>query len=158
MIEPAVAYLDANAFIDLFQGEDAISAPVQEIFRDARDSAVSVVTSELTLAEFLAPPRSRNGRAELTPDVKRGFLTLVDQSGLVRLDPITRSILLETANLRRVSAARKLRLPDAIHLVTAIKGEANFFVSSDHSIPMPEGMKKLDRQALAAGRPWSSRV
>jgi predicted nucleic acid-binding protein len=74
----------------------------------------------------------------------------------IRLDPISRDVLYETVELRRITP---LKLPDAIHLATAIAAQCAFFVSRDRDFKrMPEWMELvlptaegLDRVLRAAG-------
>jgi predicted nucleic acid-binding protein len=57
----------------------------------------------------------------------------------VTLLPVSRDILIRTADLRRLA---KLKLPDAIHLVSAIKSDCAFLVSGDTDFKkLPYGMK-----------------
>jgi hypothetical protein len=72
-------------------------------------------------------------------------------SRFIDLHPVSRGILYETVNLRATRATAKLKLPDAIHLATAIRGRCRFFVSGDKSIPVPRGMihAKPDASSLA---------
>jgi predicted nucleic acid-binding protein len=55
------------------------------------------------------------------------------------LDPISRDILYETAELRKITP---LKLPDAIHLATAIAAHCAFFLSRDRDFKrLPERME-----------------
>ncbi|MGA2638613.1 type II toxin-antitoxin system VapC family toxin [Methylocella sp.] len=130
-------YLDTNVFIRDFEGAEAEAKPLRELFDALRLDAKRAVTSELTLAEVLAP--SKNG-PEL--HIKRRFyLALIASTGFIDLLPINRSILIETADLRKVA---KHRLPDAIHVVTAIRAGCGFFMSSDRDMKkLPKGMRLI---------------
>jgi predicted nucleic acid-binding protein len=62
--------------------------------------------------------------------------------------PVTRDILIRTANLRKMTP---LKLPDAIHLVSAIWSECRFLVTGDADFKkLPPGMKhvKPDEKAI----------
>jgi predicted nucleic acid-binding protein len=59
---------------------------------------------------------------------------------LFDLRPITREILLQTADLRSVS---KVKLPDAIHIVTAIHAGCAYFLSNDNGVRTPSGMSRI---------------
>jgi predicted nucleic acid-binding protein len=128
-------YLDANVFIHAFEGQQEKAKSLRALFDVLRLNVKRAVTSELTLAEVLAP--SKNG-PEL--HIKRRFyLGLIASSGFIDLLPVNRSILIETADLRSVA---KHRLPDAIHVVTAIRSGCKFFMSSDGDMKkLPNGMK-----------------
>lgn len=144
-----MVYLDTNAFIYALEGEDALSAPMQELFAQLRKRPGKGVTSELTLAEALAPSRKGIRRPS---HIKRLYLDLIMHSGFISLVPVTRSILLETTKLRATRATGKLRLLDAIHLATAIREGCPHFVTGDRGIPaLPRGMRRV-RPELSAVR------
>lgn len=64
----------------------------------------------------------------------------------MKLIPISRGVLYETAELRNVHKAasqKKLDLADAIHLVTAVHERCRYFVSEDNGIVPPQGMTRM---------------
>lgn len=129
-------YLDTNVFIRAFESPEVEAEPVKRLFEALRLDEKCAVTSELTLAEVLAP--SKKG-PEL--HIKRRFyLNLIIWSGFMDLQPVSRSILLETADLRKVASHK---LPDAIHLVTAIQAGCSFFMSDDKGVKTPAPMRKI---------------
>jgi len=134
-------YLDTMAFIFAIEGEPLYSGPSKLLLDRLRTRPGSGVTSELTLAEVLAGsdlPRS--------PPIKRAYLDLIVWSKFLDLVPIGREILYESASLRfahRQTHGRKLKLPDAIHLVTAIRRKCRYFVSADKGIKPPIDMKRI---------------
>lgn len=131
-------YLDANVFIYFLEGEPSVADPLRELFEAFRKKPSAAVTSELTLAETLAPPR-RPGALPL--DAKRDqYLDLLLHSKIVRLIPIDRDILIETAEIRNRA---NQRLADAIHVVSAIRSKSRYFVSGDS-----------DAKRLPAGIDW----
>ena len=136
-----VVYLDAMTFIFAIEGEPANSGPSKFLLDRLRTRPGSGVTSELTLAEILAGsdlPRS--------PPIKRAYLDLIVWSKFLDLVPISRDILYESAKLRfehRQTHGRKLKLPDAIHLATAIRRKCRYFVSADKGIRPPVDMKRI---------------
>jgi predicted nucleic acid-binding protein len=127
--------------------------PFFELLRQKPDAAM---TSELTLAEVLAKAR---------PHTRRAYFDLIVWSKLFELQPVTRDILIETADYRRVSQKTRpdgtkatVKLPDAIHVVTAIRSHCRMFLSADTRLKLPAGMMVLEpndaglstlRQALA---------
>jgi predicted nucleic acid-binding protein len=144
MIERTVAgaYLDTNVFIDVLEGHESVALPLKEIARKRRGA---IVTSELTLAEALGP----SGRQARPEDLKRMYLDLIVWSRFIDLRPVTREVLYETVELRRFAS---LKLPDAIHLATAILANCRFFVSRDeHFKNIPTWMEKItpDRASLS---------
>ena len=75
-------------------------------------------------------------------DIKRRvYLDLLLWSGFIALIPVSRDILIETAALR---AESRFKLPDAVHLVSAIQAQCRFFVSSDRDFDkIPQGMERV---------------
>ena len=136
-----VAYLDTNTFIFFFQGEPTVSARVKVLFDALRDHPGSGVTSELTLAEVMAEPDR-----PLAPALKREYLDLIVWGNFLSLVPVSRDVLYESVDLRathKLASGKKLDLPDAIHLATAIQKNCRFFVSGDGRISPPIGMKRI---------------
>jgi predicted nucleic acid-binding protein len=140
MTDAQLVYLDTNAFRDLIEGEPAISAPAQAMFDVLRKRPGLDVTSELTLAEILAPSKGR----KLPPHLRRLYLDLLVWGRFVDLQPVSRGVLLETVSLRATKATSSLKLLDAIHLVTAIRSGCRFFVSRDRGIRVPSGMQRVE--------------
>lgn len=135
MNSPSRAYLDTNVFIDAVEGDDAISQPVKRLLQVSPRG--SLVTSELTLAEVLAP----SGGQRRTADLRRAYFDLIIWSGLIDLNPVTRDVLLDTTRLREHV---RQKLPDAIHLATAISAGCAFFISRDEDFTsMPDGMTRV---------------
>lgn len=131
MIEPngtSRIYLDTNIFIYAIQGDVQISGPLQELFSLLRAKKGTAVTSELTLAEVLSGARDID---------RRNYLNLIVWSGVFDLRPVSRDILMETADYRK--AAGMPKLPDAIHAVTAIRSGCHTILSRDHRLRLPDG-------------------
>lgn len=147
MFTEALIYLDTNVFIYEIEGNPSVAEPVHDLVSALRRRPGIATTSELTLAEVLAPP-SRAGAMPL--HVKRRlYIDLIVWSRFVDLRPISRDILYETAEVRKMA---RLKLPDAIHLVTAIYSGCQYFVCNDHRLKtLPQGMKRIvpDRNGIA---------
>lgn len=114
--------LDANVFIYAVQGEPDVAQPLQKFLQDTRRFALRPVTSELTLAEILC-------KRDLSPNIRRLFLNLIVFNRLMDLRPVTREILIGSAELRRASP--KIRLADAIHARTALDARCGFLMTND---------------------------
>jgi predicted nucleic acid-binding protein len=109
---------------------------------------MSAVTSELTLAELTAPTRRSGGISFVTR--KRMYFNLLVANRFIDLSPVTRDVLWETADFRRqaMRQGRNLKLPDAIHVVTAIRSKCRYMMSSDLRLgPLPNEMKLLSAEA-----------
>jgi len=139
-------YIDANPFIYAVEGNDALVRPIKDLFTVLRRIPGAAVTSELTLAEML--PKA------LSSIHRQTYLDLMIRSGVIVLRPVTRDILLETASYRRMTATARPdgrvampKLPDAIHVVTAIKSSCKKCLSRDGGIKVPAGMVLTDANA-----------
>ena len=126
-----IAYLDSNVFIYALEGEQLVAEPLQRMFSALRRCAGAFVTSELTLAEVLAPNKIRGA---VPAPLRRKYMNLIVWNSSVQLQPVSRGVLYETAELRKRTGQK---LPDAIHSVTAIQSQCRFLMSGDR------GMKKL---------------
>jgi predicted nucleic acid-binding protein len=144
MADPAVApivYIDANPFIYFVEGEEAVANRVRRMFALLTERPGIAATSELTLAEVLANAQ---------PDARRSYLNLIVWSKFFQLQPVTRDVLIETADYRRVSRKTRpdgtkitVKLPDAIHVVTAIRCRCRVLLSADEGILTPAEMLTL---------------
>ena len=121
-------YLDANVFIYAIEGASDIADLVQQLFGLLRRNRGIGVTSELTLAEIL--PKASTIQRNM-------YLDLIIWSRIFDLHPVSRDVLIETADYRM--AAGMPRLPDAIHVVTAIRTGCRTILSSDSRLKLPEG-------------------
>jgi predicted nucleic acid-binding protein len=130
LVAPRI-YLDSNVFIRAFESVDEESKLLRTLFEALRARRHSAVTSELTLAEVLGNGRDLHFK-------RRFYRGLIEWSGFIDLRPVSRSILIETADLRK---AAKHNLPDAIHLVTAIRAGCSLFASHDRRMRPPKGMR-----------------
>jgi predicted nucleic acid-binding protein len=137
-------YFDANAFIYAVEGVDEISTLLQSLFAALRHQAGSACTSEFTLAEVL--PKANAVQ-------RRSYLALILHSGLFDLLPVTREILIETADYRRNQARPSFevrgsmpKLPDAVHVVSAVHAGCNTFVSFDRGLKLPIGLDRVGRE------------
>jgi predicted nucleic acid-binding protein len=142
-------YVDANVFIYAVEGSDDIAGRLRTLFELLSTNLLLAVTSELTLAEVL--PKA-------DPIIRRNYLELILYSGLFDLYPVTRDILMETADHRRIAGvsrpdaskpyASMPKLPDAIHVVTAVRAGCGRMLSFDRALKFPEGMRRLTRDGL----------
>ena len=137
-------YLDTNVFITAFETPLETAGPVRALI--ARLAAVpgAGVTSELTLAELTAPV-TRPGAVPFETR-KRMYFELLIYSGSIKLQPVNRAVLLETSNFRRAAlqTGAKPKLPNAIHIVTAVRSGCGLLMSHDRRLgPLPDGMKAV---------------
>jgi len=130
--EVARLYLDANVFIYAIEGNADIAEPLRRLFDLFRANRGIGVTSELTLAEVL--PRASNVQ-------RRSYLDMIVWSRIFDLRPVSREILIETAQYRQMAGMPKL--PDAIHAVTAIRAGCRMVISADSRLKLPDGYSVL---------------
>jgi len=132
-------YLDTNIFVAGFEANAELSDPIQTLFRALRGRLGVIVSSELTLAELLAPVRSP---LALSVEERRElYLNVLQRSSALDLRPVTRDILIKTADLRGAGA---YKLADAIHVVTALETNCAYFMSNDERLKqLPSGLQKI---------------
>lgn len=133
-----IVYVDTNVFIIGFESPLEVAKPVQDFLLAIRETTLTAVTSELTLAELLAPVTSP--QALVAGQRRRLYLDLLTRSSLIELKPVTRDILIETGELR---GAMPCKLPDAIHVATAVQAKCRFFLSKDKRMRLPTGLIQL---------------
>ncbi|MDR3460704.1 MAG: type II toxin-antitoxin system VapC family toxin [Beijerinckiaceae bacterium] len=119
-------YLDTCVFIGGFETAGPMATSLREFFVELQKHPFFAVTSELTIAELLAPIKHA---AAMTMEERRNlYIPLIDDGAFIEMRPVTRSILLATAPLR---VQHPQRLPDAIHIATALEAGCGFFLSQD---------------------------
>ncbi len=130
-----IVYIDTNPFIYFVDGEEAAANRLKPFFDFLKQKPGAAMTSELTLAEVL--PKARL-------ETRGSYFNLIVWSGLFQLQPITREILIDTADYRRahskiLSNGRSVmpKLPDAIHVVTAARAHCRIFLSADNGLKLP---------------------
>jgi predicted nucleic acid-binding protein len=119
-------YVDSNVLIYAVEGVPAIAGPAKKLIGFLRARKGMMCTSEIALAEVLAPSK-REGAWPLHAK-RRVYLDFLIWSRTVSLLPVTRDILIRTADVRK---STKLKLLDAIHLISAVSHECTFLVSGD---------------------------
>lgn len=127
-------YLDANIFIYAVEGYAPEEAFLRELFAALEDGRFTAVTSELSLAEVLVKPFEL-GRE----DVAAAYTELLTPSERLAVLPVDRAILSEAARQR---ATLGMRLPDAIHVATALAAGCELFLTNDRRLKLPPGLAK----------------
>jgi predicted nucleic acid-binding protein len=150
-------YLDTNVFIALIEGNDELSAVIGRLFVKLKDQPESLVTSELTLTELLVKPlRAERGRSSSdwpappwTPaQLTAAYRGLVQPGNGYAVIPVSTSVL-EMAALLRADVA-SLKLPDALHLATAVERECTHVLSGDGRVAEAAALFGLAAVPLAA--------
>lgn len=124
-------YFDTNIFIYLLQDHHEFSEICLSIIQSAVDKELDGYSGDLVLAELLVKPlKDNNARAV------KAVKDLFTEDTRIELLPHTRSAFITAAHLR---ANHKIKLPDALHLATAIENHIEIFLTNDRNIPfIPE--------------------
>lgn len=129
-------YLDTNILIQLFESGYEDRKIIRGLIAAAKSK--SFVTSELTLAESLVEPL-RNRDVQLVNLYENWTIS----NQVLEVVPVQREILRHAAILR--AQRRSLKLPDAIHLATALEAGCDVFLTNEkrlngqYSIFSPQG-------------------
>lgn len=115
--------VDTMCFIYRFEANADYLAATTELFEVIERGGVEAVCSVLVLTELLTLPM-RAGNEAIAASYRR-LLTGFPNLSLV---PVDESIAVEAASLR---ATHQLRSPDALHLATGVRTNADVFVTAD---------------------------
>lgn len=127
---------DANCFIYLLEAPDNDRA---RALRRAMGGISSIYASTLTIAEILVKPFGNDGR-----DAALQFLEVFQRIPNLILLEVDRDVAVLAAELR---AQTRLKLPDAIHVATAIEAGAEAFLTNDTGLAradLPIPVLRLD--------------
>jgi predicted nucleic acid-binding protein len=126
----SITYLDTNIFIKAFEGRDERSRALLDLFsQEPPFGFIPFATSELTLAELLVNPYRRN---DDVGDLERmHYETLVQPSEWLVVVPVDREVLAGAALLRSL---HPIKLPDAIHISSALKLGCTHLMTDDRGI------------------------
>lgn len=127
-------YLDTNAVIYYAEAHSTLGPPVDAILTASARGELTIVTSELCLAEALVLPL-RLGQRELAD----GYEKLLTSRPNFEVWPVSRAILVGCAQLR---AVQRIKTPDAIHVATALAANCSHLVSED-GFQVPPALTKV---------------
>jgi len=133
-------YLDANIIIYLLEGFEPFTSSLSRLLEAIEAGQVRCVTSEMTVAEVLVRP-FRQESAKLI----KTYIDALNDKRLVTLQPITYQTLTDAAFTR---AQTGMKLPDAIHVATAVQGGCAIFLSNDRKIKTPKSLKLMSLEEL----------
>jgi predicted nucleic acid-binding protein len=126
-------YLDTNVIVYAVEGFDEHQAFLEALFRMLDAGEATATTSELTLAEVLVKP-FKAGRH----DIIELYEDLLQSAASVSVLPVDRQILINAARFR---IDLRIKLPDAIHVATAVAGGCDIFLTNDRRIRLPSGLE-----------------
>lgn len=122
-------YLDANILIMLGEGKGEIADLLTELAAQQEPEPTPFLcTSELSLAEILVVPYRENNDELI--DRYDGWLT---SGSFMEVGPVHRSVLWYAAVLR--ATYKSIKLPDAIHVATAIAFGCSHMLTADSRLP-----------------------
>lgn len=119
-----MAYLDANCVIYLVEMNPTWSPRVVKRVADLRALGYRIAVGDLARTECLAQPY-RVGNAAVIAD----FQAFFNAPGVAVL-PMTAAVCERAAQLRAASLFR-LKVPDCLHLATAIEHGCDLFLTND---------------------------
>ncbi len=142
----ARVYLDTTVFIEAFDGTEAKAKHLRDLIRPLRARPGRAVTSESTLAEVFGKESDKGWAVQ-----ERFFFDLILRGGFIDLVPVSREVLLETGTCRRDArqGGRKIALPDAVHVVTALRAQCQYLLSSDKRMAVSSPLRLIDPHALS---------
>jgi predicted nucleic acid-binding protein len=125
-------YLDTNVFIEMFETRSPASSLLWDLFGRAYTSGITFISSELTLAEILVRPIAEAHKTQNWRQVSDYREQIADKDGFQTIAPVSRDVLDYAANIRAL--VKGVKLPDAIHLATAVIQKCDFFLSNDRPL------------------------
>lgn len=128
-------YLDANIFIYALEEIEPWAEITRQLLSAIDGGECYAITSELTVAECLVKPLEL-GRA----DIVQTYLNFLQNRRSLSVVPVMREILIEAAKLR---ASGRIKLPDAIHIATALQQGSNLFLTNDQRFQTVAGVQML---------------
>jgi len=144
-------YLDTHVFIAAIEGDQSeIGTLLWALFAAGVSQWVVLVTSQRTPAEV--SPKA-------AAPIQSTHIDLIVRGGSLALRSVSREILIETAAYRRASIKKSpdgresmVKLPDAIHIVTAIHSQCRKFLSDDAQIRLPQGYDRVACDSVTVSR------
>lgn len=128
-------YLDSNIVITILEHTAPLSQPQKRFIDSLETGQISGISSHLTLAECLVKPMRESNEQAI-----EAVLQFLENQEHVDLVPVSRDILVKAAEIRAVSGTK---LPDAIHLATAVAAGCQTFLSDDKGIRMPASVARI---------------
>lgn len=112
-----MVYIDTNVIIYILEGHDEFGIRAAELLTQLRSDGHNLVTSTVTIAEFLASTHKDVSEKEIL-----GFPNLV-------FSDLSTDIAVNAGGL--LKEYRSLRLGDCIHIATALKTSSDILVTND---------------------------
>jgi predicted nucleic acid-binding protein len=129
-------YLDSNVFITAMETPGAHADHAWWIIQAVEDGKIAAVTSEITIAEVLVKPIQMGDRGFV-----EAYQEMIAPSPNLAVVAVRRDILVGAAQLRAQRSS--IRLPDAIHIATALASSCACMVSDDQQLHSVDGVRLL---------------
>ena len=143
MIPSKKLYLDSNIFMYALEGHELYWTVLQRLFQHIASQQILVCTSELALAECLVMPLKLNNQ----PLAELYKTHLTSHAGLECV-LLSREILIQAAQLR---ADLNIKLPDAIHVATALAVECDSLLTNDQGMRAPAALTIFQLKDFLSG-------
>lgn len=124
--------VDSNVFIAALSPHEEHSAIAQHLIRDIAEGRHQAIASSIVYGEVLGVSK----KGDIGLDIE-DFITHITHLSII---PAGDAICLQAGELRR-SLGSKLKLPDALHVATAISVKADVFVTND--VPLAKAAQTL---------------
>ena len=128
-------YLDANIIIYLMEGFEPCAPILSSLLEAIEAGQITCVTSEMTVAEVLVRPFKQDAT-----DLVKTYIDALNDIRLLTLQPIAYQTLMDAAFAR---AKTGMKLPDAVHVATAVQSGCDVFLTNDKGIKTPKSLKLM---------------
>lgn len=126
-------YVDANIVIAMFEAEGPLRERLRGLVEIAEQRTGLLVTSELTLAECLVAPlrilETPGADQAAAADLIAAYEEAIRPAAAIDMVSVDRRVLTDAALLR--ARFGSLKLPNALHLATALAAGCDTFLSAD---------------------------
>ena len=129
------AYFDTNIFIYLLEQTPEYKEIIISLIEHLESINCEIYTSDLTLAECLVKPFADNDIQS-----QEVYKEQIKTSEFLQVKKVSRNILIEASRLRSVV---NNKLPDSIHLATALQAKCDIFIGNDKKLKITNDIKKI---------------
>lgn len=134
-LKDRAVFFDTNIFIYLLEGSAVFKRQIHSIQLGIKYAEFAVFASEIVFAEILPVHVKANNRKNIQSAIK--FLS---GSGAFDLVPVDRDICIRSGFIRGMTG---MKIPDALHVATAIHAGCDVFLTNDKRIKTPENIELL---------------
>lgn len=132
-------YLDTNVFIAMVERKNE---ELRAFIDRVSTAGYRLFTSEITLAELLVKPFEEADR-----ELILAYDQFITTGPLMTVLPVSRNILRKSAELRAIFGTK---LPDSVHVATAVEQQCRLFLSSDRRLKLPENICQVRVEEISS--------